>query len=203
MVMNMKRRKHIRRRRFGDRKIRLASVPILFMAICYLAGVVLGCRFGILTEVPNSLFSILTEHVSSDEYGFLAVFGSYGLYGILFLLLSTTYLGFLLVPPVFAVKGFLMGTLFFAYLHSGQNRPYLAAGISLCLPELFIVSALFLLGNLCMHLSFQLLCRFRGAPAAAVGERHERVLAAIFILLLLAAVIETYVVPLLIRAVCT
>ena len=201
MVMIMKRIKNIKKRRISQRESAPVSVSFLLMAFCYFIGCMLGSRFGMVSEIPGTVFSILPESSASTENGFLAVFGSYGFYGLLFLLLSTTYLGFLLVPPVFALKGFLIGTLFLTYLQSGQQRPYLLAGISLCLPELFVLPALLLLGGLCMHLSFRLLCRFRGAPATGDGERHDRVLAVIFILLVLAAVIQTYVVPPLIQAV--
>lgn len=199
--MNMRRKKHINRRRFGRRESAPFTVSFLLMAFCYLAGCLLGSRFGLTSEIPGTVFSIMTEQSDSTQNGFLAVFGSYGFYGVLFLLLSTTYLGFLLVPPVFALKGFLIGTLFLTYLQSEQPHSFLLAGISLCLPELFVLPALLLLGGLCMQLSFRLLCRFRGAPAALDGERHDRTLAIIFVLLILAAVIETYVVPTVIRLV--
>ena len=149
MVMNMKRKKHMRRRRFELKSKRVFSVPILCMAICYLVGFALGSRFGLTSKIPGSIFSIMTESPASDENGFLAIFGSYGFYGFIFLLLSTTYLGFLLVPPVFALKGFLIGTLFLTYLQSEQSHVYLLAGISLCLPEIFVLPALLL-----VHASF-------------------------------------------------
>ena len=130
MVMIMKRIKHIKKRRISQRESAPVSVSFLLMAFCYFIGCMLGSRFGMVSEIPGTVFSILTESSASTENGFLAVFGSYGFYGLLFLLLSTTYLGFLLVPPVFALKGFLIGTLFLTYLQSGQQRPYLLAGIA-------------------------------------------------------------------------
>jgi hypothetical protein len=129
------------------------------------------------------------------------VLGCFGFYGILFLLLSTTYLGFLLIPAILGLKGFFVGSLFLTYLQSDSGHAFLRAGISLCLPEFFVLAALLLLGWLCMYLSFRLLCRFRGAPAVGEGSRHERTLAVIFVLFLLAAVTETYVVPALIKAI--
>lgn len=201
MVMNMRRMKHIHRQRFGQRESAPVTVSFLLMAFCYLAGCLLGSRFGLTSKIPGTVFLILTEQIASTQNGFLAVFGSYGFYGILFLLLSTTYLGFLLVPPVFLLKGFLIGTLFLTYLQSEQNHAFVLAGISLCLPEICVLPALLLLGSLCMQLSFRLLCRFRGAPPSGQGERHDRTLAIIFILLILGALIETYAVPALIRLV--
>lgn len=200
-VMRMARVKH-NLKRLSPRPLRASvMIPFLLMSVFYLSGCFLGCRFGLRSDVPEAIVSILTENSASSGHGFLAVLGCFGFYGILFLLLSTTYLGFLMIPAILGLKGFFVGSLFLTYLQSDSGHAFLRAGISLCLPEFFVLAALLLLGWLCMHLSFRLLCRFRGAPAVGEGSRHERILAVIFVLFLLAAVTETYVVPALIQAI--
>lgn len=197
MVMSMKRIKHMSHKRkrphVGGMDSRFATSMIL-MGAGYLVGCFLGARFGILSNFPVSVVSILTEPTSSDP-SFLSVFGSYGFYGVLFLVLSTTYIGFLFVPAVLALKGFFTGALFLALVQSGEPNAYMLAGISLCLPGIFVLPALLLLGHMCMALSFQLLCRMRGAQVTGVSDRYDRALAAAFVLLLIAALIETYVLP--------
>lgn len=196
-VMALKRMKHSYRRThrsgFGRGDPRLV-LSLAVMASGYLIGCFLGARFGILSSLPASAVAILTESSSSDP-SFLSVFGSYGFYGVLFLLLSTTYIGFLFVPAVLALKGFFTGAMYLAFVQSGAPNAFLLAGISLCLPGIFVLPALLLLGNMCMALSFQLLCRMRGAQIGAVGNRYDRGLAAAFVLLLAAALLETYVLP--------
>lgn len=197
----MKRIKHNRRRRFSGPGEAGTLVSVCLMAIGYLLGCVLGARFGVLSDLPSSVVSVLTEQGVADENGLIGVFGGYGFYGLLFLLLSTTYLGFLFVPFVFVVKGFFTGAVFLTYMQSGASNAYLQAGIAILLPGLFVIPALLLLGCLCMRLSFQLLCRMRGAPPSGGDARYNRVLAVIFVLLLIAAAIETYAVPALIALV--
>ena len=175
------------------------SLPLFgLLSLAYLLGCGLGAHFGVRSRLSSQVVSILTERSGAFGSDFLAVFGSYGVYGVLFLLLSTTYLGFLFVPAVFWLKGFCTGALFLVYLQSGEPNAYLLAGISLCLPAIFVLPALLMLGLICIRLSFQLLCRMRGAPVTEGADRNDRMLAMSFALLLAAAFVETYVVPFLI-----
>lgn len=199
--MIMKRRKQFKRHRLERRNIRAVSVPILFIAAFYLIGVFAGSAFGVRSEIPDSVFEILSEHPISGENGLLSDLGTFGIYGLFFLVLSTTYIGFLLVPFVFAGKGFLTGTLLMTFLQREQGHRYDLALVRFCLPELFSLSALILLGSLCTNLSFRLLCRFRGAPIQQDSVQHNRVLAGVFVLFLCAAFTDAYVVPFLIRMV--
>lgn len=197
--MYMKRVSHIRKHRFRHQNSARFSASFVIMSIAYLAGCVLGAHFGVLSDFPESFVS--TVFVSDTSSGFLSVFGNFGFYGLLFLVLSTTYLGFLLIPWILGVKGFLTGTFLLSFLRSGQQNAYLMAGISICLPGVFVLPALLLLGDLCMRLSFRLLCRLRGAPEDHSSDTNQRALAAIAILFLLAAAIESYAVPALLKLV--
>ena len=200
MVMGMKRMKHSFRYRSVSNRNNL-SLPFVLMAVGYMIGCWLGASASARFSLPPAVVSSLTEYPSADGVGFLSVFGSYGIYGLLFLLLTTTYLGFLLVPFVVALKGFVSGTIFLAFLQSEVPHAFLLAGISVCLPGIFVLPALFLLGRLYMQLSFRLLCRMRGDTSYGVEERQERVLAAVFVLLLAAALTESYAVPALLKLV--
>lgn len=156
-----------------------------------------------MVELPTAFASVLTQIDSEAFPGVLSVFGNFGFYGLFFLILSTTYLGFCLVPFVFLAKGFLSGAVFLTYLQNGDTNAYLKAAICICLPGIFVLPALMLLGRMCMQLSFQLLCRLRGAPPLDSDAVQQRALAAIAVLFLLAALTESYVVPTLLGMVST
>ena len=200
-VMSMKRmmyRKHRVRRKTFSRSDPGLLLLLVSIASAYLIGCYFGARFGVRYTWSAEVVSILTDHAESSGSGLLSVLGSYGIYGLLFLLLSTTYLGFLFVPVVLLLKGFCTGALFLAFLQSGESNAYLLAGISLCLPELFVLPALILLGLTCGRLSFRLLRRTRGDLSAQAADRSDKALAVSFVLLLAGAFTETYVVPFLI-----
>ena len=201
MVMIMKRRKQLKRHRLGRRNNRAVSVPILFIAAFYLGGLIAGCCSGTCFEMPDTVFRVLTEQTQTGEAGLFSVLGGFGIYGLFFLILSTSYIGFLLVPPVFAARGLLTGALLMTYLQQDQTHVFEQALIAICLPELLSLSALILLGSLCACLSYRLLCRFRGAPIPFEPELPTRVLAEIFVLFLVSAFTEAYVVPFLMRMV--
>lgn len=197
MVMIMTRYNRIKKHRITNQKV--VFVSFLVMAFCYLLGCFFGCRFGYHSDVVHAFVSALTENSFTSESRFLSVFGSFGFYGALFLLLSTSYMGFVIIPVVFFAKGFVTGSLFLSDLQGEMQNALLLAGIQICLPELFVLSGLLLLGYLCMHLSFRLLCRFRGAPAAE-DDHFERLLLYVFLLFSAAALLQTYVVPALTKA---
>ena len=94
------------------------------IAIGMAAGYVIGCCFGANAALPEPSNPVLSFLSSSGAGGTL-----YGgllpelcvscAYGFAFLLLSTSYLGFLLIPAVFGVKGFLSACTAAAFLNSG------------------------------------------------------------------------------------
>ena len=95
-------------------------------------------------------------------------------YGFAFLLLSTSYLGFLLIPVVFGVKGFLSACTAAAFLRSGCAHAFALSCVAVGLPGLFLVPALFLLGVLCAQMSVRLLEQRRGLPVPVSSERYSR-----------------------------
>ena len=114
-------------------------------------------------------------------------------YGFAFLLLSTSYLGFLLIPAVFGIKGFLSACTAAAFLNSGCDHAFWLSCVAVGLPGIFLVPALFLLGTLCAQMSVRLLEQRRGLPVPVSSERYSRELALVFCLLLAAA--ACYAVP--------
>ena len=116
-------------------------------------------------------------------------------YGFAFLLLSTSYLGFLLIPVVFGVKGFLSACTAAAFLRSGCAHAFALSCVAVGLPGVFLVPALFLLGVLCAQMSVRLMEQRRCLPSPAATERCSRELALVFCLLLAAAATASYAVP--------
>lgn len=117
-----------------------------------------------------------------------------GTYGFWMLLLSTSYLGFALVPLILAVKGFLSGCSITVCLRGGTGE-FLPALMQILLPGLFLLPALFLLGAFSIRRSARLLA-FRWSDQPLPPEDSEvRNLATAAILLLLTAAAKTYVIP--------
>ena len=94
------------------RKAALPRFPLPpLLAAGMAAGYVIGCCCGANAELPDSsepVLSFLQSGTGGALYGgLLPELCISCAYGFAFLLLSTSYLGFLLIPVVFGVKGFL------------------------------------------------------------------------------------------------
>lgn len=179
------------------RKAALQRFPLLAAGMA--AGYVIGCCCGANAALPDSSGPVLL-FLQSGTGG--ALYG--GLlpelciscaYGFAFLLLSTSYLGFLLIPVVFGVKGFLSACTAAAFLRSGCAHAFALSCVAVGLPGVFLVPALFLLGVLCAQMSVRLMEQRRGLPSPAATERCSRELALVFCLLLAAAATASYAVP--------
>ena len=169
------------------RKAALQRFPLPpLLAAGMAAGYVIGCCCGANAELPDSsepVLSFLQSGTGGALYGgLLPELCISCAYGFAFLLLSTSYLGFLLIPVVFGVKGFLSACTAAAFLRSGCAHA-------------FVVPALFLLGVLCAQMSVRLMEQRRGLPSPAATERCSRELALVFCLLLAAAATASYAVP--------
>ena len=145
------------------------------LAVGMAAGYAIGCCFGANAALPELCVSCA--------------------YGFAFLLLSTSYLGFLLIPAVFGIKGFLSACTAAAFLNSGCDHAFWLSCVAVGLPGIFLVPALFLLGTLCAQMSVRLLEQRRGLPVPVSSERYSRELALVFCLLLAAAAAACYAVP--------
>ena len=170
------------------------------LAVGMAVGYAIGCCFGANAALPEPSNPVLSFLSSSGAGGTL-----YGgllpelcvscAYGFAFLLLSTSYLGFLLIPAVFGIKGFLSACTAAAFLRSGCAHAFVLSCVAVGLPGVFLVPALFLLGVLCAQMSVRLMEQRRGLPSPAATERCSRELALVFCLLLAAAATASYAVP--------
>lgn len=160
------------------------------------AGYVIGCCCGANAELPDSsepVLSFLQSGTGGALYGgLLPELCISCAYGFAFLLLSTSYLGFLLIPVVFGVKGFLSACTAAAFLRSGCAHAFALSCVAVGLPGVFLVPALFLLGVLCAQMSVRLMEQRRGLPSPAATERCSRELALVSCLLLAAAATASY-----------
>ena len=183
------------------RKAALPRYPLPpLLAVGMAAGYVIGCCFGANASLPDSsgpVLSFLQSGGTGDTLygGLLPELCISCAYGFAFLLLSTSYLGFLLIPVVFGVKGFLSACTAAAFLRSGCAHAFVLSCVAVGLPALFLVPALFLLGVLCAQMSVRLMEQRRGLPSPAVTDRCSRELALVFCLLLAAAATASYAVP--------
>lgn len=182
------------------RKAALPRFPLPpLLAAGMVAGYVIGCCCGANAELPDSsepVLSFLQSGTGGALYGgLLPELCVSCAYGFAFLLLSTSYLGFLLIPVVFGIKGFLSACTAAAFLRSGCAHAFALSCVAVGLPGVFLVPALFLLGVLCAQMSVRLLEQRRGLPSPAATERCSRELALVFCLLLAAAATASYAVP--------
>ena len=122
MAMNVRQRhKKLRVRR----KAALPRYPLPpLLAAGMTAGYLIGCCCGanaVLTDSSGPVLSFLQSGGAGDTLygGLLPELCISCAYGFAFLLLSTSYLGFLLIPVVFGVKGFLSACTAAAFLRSG------------------------------------------------------------------------------------
>lgn len=198
MAMNVRQRhKKLRVRR----KAALPRYPLPpLLAAGMTAGYLIGCCCGanaVLTDSSGPVLSFLQSGGAGDTLygGLLPELCISCAYGFAFLLLSTSYLGFLLIPVVFGVKGFLSACTAAAFLRAGCAHAFVLSCVAVGLPSVFLVPALFLLGVLCAQMSVRLMEQRRGLPSPAATERCSRELALVFCLLLAAAATASYAVP--------
>lgn len=192
----MKRKKRIQRFRMTPSKT-LAFPPVLLvgMALGFLIGCCVGANFAASAQINPVLVALQENGASAAPASFLSSLCVYSAYGFVFLLLSTTYIGFFLIPVAFGIKGFMSACTVAAFLTSGTEHAFLLSWIAVGLPGLFLLPALLILGVLCAQLSYRLFRQKQGCPPGGPSENHARELAAVFILLPLAAAAECYAVP--------
>lgn len=170
----------------------------LALVFGYLIGCAGGVWLGVHANLPVTWLQAGVIGVA-PTMDLLTELARYGTYGFGMLLLSTSYLGLMLVPMVLAVKGFLAGSSITVCLRGGEMIDWLSALLQVGLPGLVLLPALFLLGERSMRSSARLMAlRFRDQPMPP-QERDLHSLAAAGILLLLSAAIKVYVIPILLN----
>ena len=159
----MKTNRCIQKRRKGrfapDREH--VSLPLMLMVFGYL----FGCVFGILVAINadvNWIGNLSPYLVDKPAPGLFTVFCGCASYGLGMLFLATSYLGFLFVPVVFSLKGFLSASVFTVCICSDLPHGLEHACAELILPGVFLLPAMLILGQRCMHWSVRLFrCRPR------------------------------------------
>lgn len=193
----MKQKKRIKRLRIPlKRSSPFPPLILAGMALGFLLGCCVGANFAASAQIDPVLAALNEDGMTGLSSGnFLSALCVYSAYGFVFLLLSTTYIGFLLIPVAFGMKGFMSACTVAAFLESGAEHAFLLSWITVGLPGLFLIPALFVLGVLCALLSYRLFRQKQGYPPSGPSENHSRELSAVFLLLALAAAAECYAVP--------
>ena len=163
------------------------------MVAGYLIGCVIGACVAIKADAAwvTNLFSDSVDKTAPD---LLTAFCGYGAYGFGMLMLATSYLGFLLIPGVLSVKGFLSGCVFTAGMRGDFGAGFYRAAAELLTPGVFLLPALLVLGKLCMVWSSRLL-RCRLGETVPPGQSCSAPLGLVLVCLLLASAAKCYVVP--------
>lgn len=164
------------------------------MALGYVLGCCVGANF-VASAAVDPVLSALENGGELAAGNLVSALCVSGAYGFAFLLLSTTYLGFFLVPVVFGIKGFTSACTVAAFLTSGAEHAWGLAWIAVGLPALLFLPALLILGLLCAKQSWLLYRQRRGMPGGDAPENHAQELAAVLLLALLASAAECYAVP--------
>ena len=166
----------------------------IFMTLGYLSGCAAGVWMAASANLPVTWLDAGLYGVTTDS-DLLAALTRCGTYGFVLLLLSTSYLGFVLVPLILACKGFLTGSAITVCLRGDSADAWATILIQIGLPGLLLLPALLLLGALSMRRSVRLMSMRWSEQPLPPGESDSRPLAAAAILLLLTAAMKTYVIP--------
>ena len=175
----------IRRRRI--------SLPLILMTFGYFLGCVIGVFVAINTDAEWTC-SLSSDLVAQQASGLFTVFCGCAAYCLGMLFLATSYFGFICIPGVFSLKGFLSTSVFTACVRSGAPHGLERACTWLLLPGVFLLPAMMILGQRCMYWSVRLL-RCRAGEFAAPDPDAPRALGATLVLLFLASAVKTYFVP--------
>lgn len=116
------------------------------------------------------------------------------------LFFATSYLGFFFIPGILAVKGAISGCVFTAMLRSDSELQFFRSLAEVLFPGVFLLSALLILGRVCMRCSVRLY-RLRTGETLPPGEPVSRPIAAALILLLMASAVKIYALPFLLGSV--
>ena len=160
-------------------------------------GYLLGCVIGIFVAINADvkwIGNLPSNMVDEQPSGLFTVFCSCSAYGLGMLFLATSYLGFLFIPGVLSLKGFLSASVFTACIHSDCPHGLERACVGLLLPGIFLLPALLMLGQRCMHCSVRQL-RFRAGEMVPPDSAAPGALGAVLMLLLMASAVKAYVVP--------
>ena len=168
-------------------------MPVLFMAFGYFLGCIIGALVAINAD-SEWICSLSSDLVAKQASGLFTVFCGCAAYGLGMLFLATSYFGFLCIPAVFSLKGFLSASVFTVCVRNDVSNGLEQACIWLFLPGLFLFPAMLILGQRCMYWSVRLL-RCRSGEIIAPDPAAPSALGVALVLFFMAAAVKAYIVP--------
>lgn len=183
-----------------SRLIRQSGELLILLVLCvaFVGGAAAGSSFssGEFSSAENVLSS------SGEIYGydnFLGLLLSCSKYHLLVLLLSTSLFGVALIPVALAFRGFVLACTA-AYIASAYPEQGVALTlVVLGLPSLLTVPGLFIVAFDGACFSSRLLAQYVRRPVSPRYSRGENRLLAVAVMLILAAAVEHFLVPQLVK----
>ena len=173
-------------------------LSLFLLCVLFIAGAAAGTVLG--ASVPGGAEDVLSG--GGAVYGtesFLGLLFSCAKYHLMVLLFSTSLFGLLLIPAAVAFRGFVLACtaacIASAYPDKGA---VLTIGV-LGLPSALTLPGLFILAFEGMGFSSRLTASYLRRPVPAGRSRGENRLTAVGLMLILAAAVERFLVPQLVR----
>ena len=173
---------------------RLWQSPLLFVS--FVVGAVLGSLTGTWQFTVSAAEQVLLGNGNIYEAsGFWALLFFCSKYHIAVLLLATSLLGAVLIPAVFALRGFVLSCTAASIASIYPDSGLVLTAVILGLPSLLTVPSLFILGNSSFRFSAGLLSLYDRRPAAPSSDSGLLELLGCASSLVLAAAIENSLIP--------
>ena len=163
-------------------------------AAAFVAGALAGAAAGS-SDAAGSLSFMPEDGSIYGHDSFAAALFSCGGFHLLVLLFSTSLLGVFLIPATMAVRGFSLACSTAWLAITGGESGRAMALVSLGLPNLFAIPALFITAQWSMGFSARLLACYGRRPLPMTAKRDAGRLAIVCGMLLAAAAVEYFVVP--------
>ena len=168
----------------------------MFLALCFLVGAVAGTLIGTLSETGD-LSELMTQlsTEAGDLKGFLHALWDATWFHLLVLLAGTSLLGVLFVPVLSIARGYLLSCTAAAVLH---NYPWKAVLVLLGIPALLEIPCFLVLAADAIRTSRRLAMAASGIlPHTEQNNPILRDTVLCLIILTMSAVIETFILPVL------
>lgn len=184
-----------------SRLIRQSGELLILLVLCvaFVGGAAAGSSLssGEFSSAENVLSSSSGEIYGYDS--FLGLLFSCSKYHLLVLLLSTSLFGVALIPVALAFRGFVLACTA-AYIASAYPEQGVALTlVVLGLPSLLTVPGLFIVAFDGACFSSRLLAQYVRRPVSPRYSRGENRLLAVAVMLILAAAVEHFLVPQLVK----
>lgn len=166
-----------------------------FLVFCFLAGTLIGSLVKTFHPMQMDVFSI-TESMEPGAFGYLRNLFTVSWPSLFVLFFASSAVGFLLIPPLFVLRGYMMSASACVLLTS-DAMGLLPMILILGVPALFSTAALFLLGEDAFSSSFSLYRICAGFPRGRYSFVSSGRLMLAAVLLTTAAVTQQLMIPLL------